>query len=195
MAEQSSSDDRVQTRQTIELTLTLNGEAWSGTVPVEEVLLDFLRDRVGLTGAKRSCESEVCGACTVLVDDKPISACTYLAFEANGKTVTTIEGLARGDRLDPLQEAFIQNVGLQCGYCTPGQIMTSRGLLLENPTPTYDEVAHWLTNLCRCGAYPAIAASVLEAARARQSPARGPRRSVAAARWAASGWPRRVMGC
>ena len=133
MAEQSSSDDRVQTRQTVELALTLNGQAWSGTVPVEEVLLDFLRDRVGLTGAKRSCESEVCGACTVLVDDRPISACTYLAFEANGKAVTTIEGLARGDGLDPLQEAFIQNVGLQCGYCTPGQIMAARGTAAGEP--------------------------------------------------------------
>src|SRR5438128_5760475 len=104
------------------LSLTVNGRRWSGEVPVEETLLEFLRGRLGLTGTKRSCESEVCGACTVLVDGHPTSSCTYLAFEANGRSVTTIEGLAQGDRLDPLQDAFIRNVAAQCGYCTPGQI-------------------------------------------------------------------------
>ena len=156
----------LETLQTVQVAFTLNGKPWSGSVPVEQVLLDLLRERVGLTGTKRSCESEVCGACTVLVDGRAISSCNYLAFEANGKTVTTIEGLAQGDQLDPLQEAFIRNVGAQCGYCTSGQIMAAKALLNENPSPTYDDIAHWMSNICRCGAYPAISASILEAAQA-----------------------------
>jgi aerobic-type carbon monoxide dehydrogenase small subunit (CoxS/CutS family) len=156
----------LETLQTVDLALTLNGKPWRGTVPVEEVLLDLLRERAGLTGTKRSCESEVCGACTVLVNGEPISSCSYLAFEAQGKIVTTIEGLADGDRLDPLQEAFIRNVGAQCGYCTSGQIMLAKALLAANPAPTYADIAHWMTNECRCGAYPAIATSILEAAQA-----------------------------
>jgi aerobic-type carbon monoxide dehydrogenase small subunit (CoxS/CutS family) len=156
----------LETLQTVDLAFTLNGKPWHDTVPVEEVLLDLLRDRAGLTGTKRSCESEVCGACTVLVNGEPISSCSYLAFEAQGKAVTTIEGLADGDRLDPLQEAFIRNVGAQCGYCTSGQIMLAKALLAANPTPAYADIAHWMTNECRCGAYPAIATSILEAAQA-----------------------------
>jgi aerobic-type carbon monoxide dehydrogenase small subunit (CoxS/CutS family) len=164
----------LETLQTVDLAFTLNGRPWRGTVPVEQVLLDLLRQRAGLTGTKRSCESEVCGACTVLVDGAPISACSYLAFEAQGKVVTTIEGLAEGDQLDPLQEAFMRNVGAQCGYCTSGQIMLAKALLAENPAPTYDEIAHWMANVCRCGAYPAIAASIQEAARTyRERAARG----------------------
>jgi aerobic-type carbon monoxide dehydrogenase small subunit (CoxS/CutS family) len=152
------------------LSLTINGNPWMGDVPVEETLLEFIRVRLRLTGTKRSCESEVCGACTVLVDNQPVSSCTYLAFEADGKTVLTIEGLANGEDLDPLQEAFIRNVGAQCGYCTPGQIMAARALLLENPNPTREQIAEWLTgNICRCGAYGAIAKSILEAAQEYQN--------------------------
>lgn len=154
----------------LKVTVSVNGEAWSGDVPVEETLLEFLRNRLGLTGTKRSCESEVCGACTVLVDGRAVSSCNYLAFEANNKSVLTIEGVAQGDVLDPLQEAFVRNIGAQCGYCTPGQIMAAKALLLENPHPTRDEIAHWLSgNICRCGAYGAIAQSILEAAPAAQS--------------------------
>jgi aerobic-type carbon monoxide dehydrogenase small subunit (CoxS/CutS family) len=152
------------------LLLTINGSPWSGEVPVEETLLEFLRVRLRLTGTKRSCESEVCGACTVLVDNRPVSSCNYLAFEAHGKSVLTIEGLAQGDELDPLQAAFIRNIGAQCGYCTPGQIMAAKALLMENPNPTRDEIAEWLSgNICRCGAYPAIAKSILEAAQESQA--------------------------
>jgi len=152
-------------QSTFNLSLTINGAPWSGEVLVEETLLEFLRVRLRLTGTKRSCESEVCGACTVLVDNRPVSSCSYLAFEAHGKSVLTIEGLTRGDELDPLQEAFIRNIGAQCGYCTPGQIMAAKALLMENPKPTRDEIAEWLSgNICRCGAYPAIAKSILEAA-------------------------------
>ena len=150
---------------TFSLSLTINGNPWSGEVPVEETLLEFLRLRLGLTGTKRSCESEVCGACTVLVDNRPVSSCNYLAFEADGRSVLTIEGVAQGDTLDPLQQAFIRNIGAQCGYCTPGQIMAAKSLLMENPRPTRQQIAEWLAgNICRCGAYGAIAQSILEAA-------------------------------
>jgi aerobic-type carbon monoxide dehydrogenase small subunit (CoxS/CutS family) len=151
--------------QNFTLSVTVNGQSWSGGVRVGETLLEFLRIRLQLTGTKRSCESQVCGACTVLVDHQPISSCNYLAFEANGKSVLTIEGMASGLRLDPLQEAFIRNIGAQCGYCTPGQLMAAKALLLEKPSPTRAEIAEWLSgNICRCGAYPAIAKSIIEAA-------------------------------
>jgi aerobic-type carbon monoxide dehydrogenase small subunit (CoxS/CutS family) len=155
----------MEARNTFKLSLTVNGKPWSGEVPVEETLLELLRNRLRLTGTKRSCESEVCGACTVLVDQQAVSSCSYLAFEANEKSVLTIEGVALGEQLDPLQEAFIRNVGAQCGYCTPGQIMAAKALLLGNPHPSREQIADWLSgNICRCGAYGAIAQSVLEAA-------------------------------
>src|SRR5436190_7562405 len=113
--------DKFPSNANFSLSLTVNGNSWSGEVPVEETLLEFIRSRLRLTGTKRSCESEVCGACTVLVDGRPMSSCTYLAFETDGKNVLTIEGVARGEGLDPLQQAFIRNIGAQCGYCTPGQ--------------------------------------------------------------------------
>ena len=152
-------------KKTFNVSLTVNGEPWSGEVPIEETLLELLRNRLHLTGTKRSCESEVCGACTVLVDDRPMSSCNYLAFEAHKKSVITIEGVALGDELDPLQEAFIRNIGAQCGYCTPGQIIAAKALLIENPHPTREQISDWLSgNICRCGAYGAIAQSILEAA-------------------------------
>jgi aerobic-type carbon monoxide dehydrogenase small subunit (CoxS/CutS family) len=155
----------LQTVQMIPMTTTVNGTAWSGEVPAEEVLLDFLRARVGLTGTKRGCESEVCGACEVLVDGAPVSSCNYFAFEANGRSITTVEGIAEGDKLHPIQEAFIRNAAAQCGYCTPGQIVSAVALLRENSSPTYESIAHWLVgNICRCGCYPAIAHSIMEAA-------------------------------
>ena len=155
----------------IHISLTVNGNPWSGDVPVEETLLEFLRLRLRLTGTKRSCESEVCGACTVLVDKRPVSSCNYLVFEAHGKALLTIEGVAQGDQLDPLQEAFVRNIGAQCGYCTPGQIMAAKALLMENPDPTREQIAEWLSgNICRCGAYGAIAKSILEAAEAYRQP-------------------------
>ena len=152
-------------KKTFNVSLTVNGEPWSGAVPIEETLLELLRNRLHLTGTKRSCESEVCGACTVLVDNLPMSSCNYLAFEAHKKSVITIEGVALGDELDPLQEAFIRNIGAQCGYCTPGHIIAAKALLIENPHPTREQIAEWLSgNICRCGAYGAIAQSILEAA-------------------------------
>ena len=157
--------ETLTTLQTVKVSFTINGKPWSGEVPVEEVLLDLVRYRIGLLGTKRSCESEVCGACTVLVDGQPTSSCSYLAFEVDGKSVVTVEGLAAGEHLDALQEAFIRNVGAQCGYCTPGQLMAAKALLAENPSPTYEEIAEWMKgNICRCGCYPAISQSILEAA-------------------------------
>ena len=151
-------------QKTFSLSLTVNGQSWSGEIPVQETLLEFLRSRLRLTGTKRSCESEVCGVCTVLVDERPVSSCNYLAFEAHEKSVVTIEGVACGDELDPLQEAFIRNIGAQCGYCTPGQIMAAKALLMENPDPTREQISEWLSgNICRCGAYAAIAQSIVEA--------------------------------
>jgi aerobic-type carbon monoxide dehydrogenase small subunit (CoxS/CutS family) len=156
----------MNTRSSFDLSLTVNGQSWSGNVRIEETLLELLRNRLRLTGTKRSCESEVCGACTVLVDNRPVSSCNYLAFEAHDKAVLTIEGVARGEQLDPLQEAFIRNIGAQCGYCTPGQIMAAKALLMDNPNPTREQIAEWLSgNICRCGAYGAIAESILEAAK------------------------------
>jgi aerobic-type carbon monoxide dehydrogenase small subunit (CoxS/CutS family) len=153
------------TRQMLKVSVTINGARWQGEVRAEETLLEFIRNRLGLTGTKRSCESQVCGACTVLVENKAISSCNFLAFEAHRKSLVTIEGLAKDGALDPLQEAFIRNVGAQCGFCTPGQIMSAKALLLENPSPSRAEIVEWLSgNICRCGAYPAIVASVQEAA-------------------------------
>lgn len=157
--------ERTEGMQMLPVRINVNGESWQGAIPAQEPLLEFIRVRLGLTGTKRSCESQVCGACTVLVDEQPISSCNYLVCEADGKSVLTIEGLAKNDVLDPLQEAFMRNIGAQCGFCTPGQIMSAKALLLANPTPTRQQITEWLSgNICRCGAYPAIVASVQEAA-------------------------------
>ena len=157
--------ERVETLELKSVSFTVNGRPWGGDVPVEEVLLDTLRQRIGLVGTKRSCESEVCGACTVLVNGEPVSSCSYLAFEANDAQVTTVEGLATGDDLSPLQDAFVRHVAAQCGYCTPGQLMAATALLARNESPTFTDIQHWMSgNICRCGCYPAIAAAIQEAA-------------------------------
>ena len=165
----------MEARSTFNLSVSVNGTAWCGEVPIEVTLLEFLRNRLQLTGTKRSCESEVCGACTVLVDNRAVSACNFLALEANEKTVLSIEGVAQDGKLDPLQEAFIRNIGAQCGYCTPGQIMAAKALLVESPNPSREQIAEWLNgNICRCGAYGAIAQSILEAAQESQARRKNP---------------------
>ena len=157
--------EAVQTPQIIGVSFQVNGQPWSGEVRAEETLLELLREQMRLTGTKRSCESQVCGACTVLVDGDAISSCTYLAFEASGKSVTTIEGLADGEQLDPLQEAFIRHGAAQCGFCTSGMLMSSKALLAENPNPTREEIGRYLNgNICRCGAYLGILAAIQETA-------------------------------
>src|SRR5499426_4054657 len=122
-------DEALHTWLTMPVSLQMNGQPWQGEVRAEETLLEFVRERLRLTGTKRSCESQVCGACTVLVDGEPISACTYLTFEASGKSITTVEGLAPGGHLDPLQTAFIQRGAAQCGFCTAGMLMACKALL------------------------------------------------------------------
>ena len=131
----------------------------------EALLLDVLRDRLQLKGARRSCDMQVCGACTVLVDGAPVSACTYLAVEVDGREVTTVEGLADGDRLHPLQEAFIDHGAVQCGFCTAGMLLTAKALLAEDPSPTRRRVAEYLRgSLCRCTGYRKILDAILACA-------------------------------
>ena len=151
--------------RTVRMQLTANGTSWSGEVNAEETLLDFVRDRLGLKGTKRSCESQVCGACTVLVANQAVSSCSYLAWEAANKEILTIEGLAQGDVLDPVQEAFVKFGAIQCGYCTPGMVMMVKALLNENPHPSRQEIRSWLNgSLCRCSAYVSIEQAVLDLA-------------------------------
>jgi aerobic-type carbon monoxide dehydrogenase small subunit (CoxS/CutS family) len=151
--------------QTILVSFTLNGRHQEIEVEPHELLLDVVRERLGLTGAKRSCDVQVCGACTLLVDGRPISACTTLALEVRGRSVLTIEGLAEDGKLHPLQEAFIDHGGFQCGFCTPGMILAAKALLDENPKPTEEELKHFMHgNLCRCTGYKKIIESIMAAA-------------------------------
>jgi carbon-monoxide dehydrogenase small subunit len=150
---------------TIMLTTTVNGSPRSLRIEPRETLADVLRDRLALTGTKVSCDAQVCGACTVLVDGLAVSACTLLAADADGRTVTTVEGLATGGRLTALQQAFIDHAAFQCGFCTSGMLMAATALLDENPSPSRDEVVHGLEgNLCRCTGYAPIVDAVLQAA-------------------------------
>ena len=145
--------------------VTVNGDTQQVEVPARRMLSDLLRDDLNLTGTKRGCETGTCGACSVLVDGDVVKSCLSLAVQANGRSITTIEGLARGDVLHPLQESFVQCGGLQCGYCTPGMIMTACHLLAKNPDPTEHEVREGLSgNLCRCTGYTQIVESILNAA-------------------------------
>ena len=131
-------------------------------------LLDVLRKELGLTGAKKFCDRGSCGACTVVMDGKAIYACSRLAIEAENKKILTIEGLLQGGKLHPIQEAFLEHDGLQCGFCTPGQLMSTKALLDKNPRPTQDEIKEGLSgNLCRCSAYPKILKSAMAAAQRR----------------------------
>jgi aerobic-type carbon monoxide dehydrogenase small subunit (CoxS/CutS family) len=137
----------------------------SRTVPNRQTLAQFLRDGLGLTGTKISCELQVCGVCSVLVDDRPVSACTYLAADADGRRVRTVEGLGTAERQSALQQAFAENFALQCGFCTPGFLMMSVALLEQNPDPTEEEVVEFLDgNICRCTGYEPIVHAVLDAA-------------------------------
>ena len=150
--------------------LRVNGGNHDLDVPAHATLLAVLRDRLGLTGAKLVCDRGECGACTVLLADaggepEPAYACLTLAAACEGRAVTTIEGLARANELHPVQRAFIEHDALQCGFCTPGQILAAVALLRRTPHPTADDVTRWMSgNLCRCGAYPKIVRAVLDAA-------------------------------
>jgi len=148
----------------VKVTLDVNGKARELKVDVRTSLLDALRERMGLTGTKKGCDHGQCGACTVLVDDRRVLSCMMLAVQVEGSKVTTIEGLAKGDELHPVQAAFIAEDALQCGYCTPGQIMSAVGLLKENRGKSDDEVREMMSgNICRCGAYTNIVAAIQKA--------------------------------
>jgi aerobic-type carbon monoxide dehydrogenase small subunit (CoxS/CutS family) len=150
--------------------LIVNGASRRLRIEPRETLADVLRDRLGLTGLKISCDAQVCGACTVLVDGLPVSACTFLAIDADGRRVRTVEGLAEDGRLSPLQQAFIDQAAFQCGFCTAGMLMAATALLEEQPDPSRTDVVHGLEgNLCRCTGYEPIVEAVLAAARTRGS--------------------------
>lgn len=147
-----------------EIMLTINGEPYELIVKSNTLLVDLLRKELRLTGTKTSCQSGSCGACTVILDGKAVRSCSVLALQANGREVTTIEGLADSNRLHPVQQAFIDHAAVQCGFCIPGMIMSAKALLDENPDPTEDEVKQALRgNLCRCTGYVKIIEAVLAA--------------------------------
>ena len=146
-------------------TLRVNGIAYPVELEPDTSLLAAVRDSVGLTGSKEGCDDSECGACMMLLDGKPVNSCSYLALQAEGSEVTTVEGLANGRELSPLQAAFLEHGGVQCGFCTPGMLVSATALLDANPGPTEDEVRIALSgNLCRCTGYDGIVKAVLSVA-------------------------------
>ena len=150
----------------MKVSMTVNGTARENDVEPRTLLVQYVREHLGLTGTNIGCDTSSCGACTIHVNGESVKSCTMLAVQADGATITTIEGLAKGDTMHPMQEAFMQNHGLQCGYCTPGMVMAAISLLDENPNPTEEDVRIGLEgNLCRCTGYHNIVKSVLAAAK------------------------------
>ncbi len=148
------------------VTTTVNGDAVEFLCEAHETLLEVLRDGLGLTGTKEGCGTGDCGACSVTIDGRVVCSCLVLGVEAEGKAIQTIEGMAAGTQLHPLQRKFLEHAGLQCGICTPGILIAARSLLERNPDPTEEEVRYWLAgNLCRCTGYNKIIDAVLDAAR------------------------------
>jgi carbon-monoxide dehydrogenase small subunit len=147
------------------ITTTVNGDEYEALCETQQTLLDLLRDELRLTGTKEGCATGDCGACSVMMDGRLVCACLVLAVEADGTSVQTIEGMAEGDELHPLQRKFLEMNGLQCGICTPGILVAARALLEQNPDPTETEARYWLAgNLCRCTGYDKIIRAVLSAA-------------------------------
>lgn len=148
----------------VAIELKVNGKAMPLTVEPATTLLEALRLHAGMTGTKEICDRGACGGCSVIIDGKLMISCMLLAVDVAGSEITTVEGLAKGDQLDPVQQAFVKHDALQCGYCTPGLVMASRSLLNDIPKPTIDQIKHWLSgNICRCGTYTNIFNAVLEA--------------------------------
>lgn len=151
----------------VEMTLHVNGEEYDLEIEPHRTLVEVLRETLGFTGTKKSCNEGECGACTVIMDGKPVASCLVLALDAEGKEILTIEGLAHGEDLHPLQVAFVRQGGIQCGFCTPGMIMSAKALLDKNPSPTTMEVRSAISgNLCRCTGYQQIVDAVMTAAEA-----------------------------
>jgi carbon-monoxide dehydrogenase small subunit len=147
------------------VSVTVNGVAREADVEPRTLLVYFLRETLGLTGTNVGCDTSSCGSCTILLDGESVKSCTLLAAQVDGKAITTIEGMATDGELHPIQEAFRRNHGLQCGFCTPGMVMAAASYLIENPSPTEEEVRHSLEgNLCRCTGYHNIVKSILDAA-------------------------------
>lgn len=148
-----------------DIVLKVNGVTYNVNVETHRTLVEVLRETLGLTGTKKSCNEGECGACTVLIDGQPAASCLVLAVGAQGKEITTIEGLAKGETLHPVQEAFVKHAAIQCGYCTPGMVMVAKAFLEENPNPTPAEVRKAISgNLCRCTGYQQIVDAVMAAA-------------------------------
>lgn len=148
-----------------DISFTINGEKVCLSVAPNKTLLKMIREDLNLTGAKEGCGAGECGSCTVIVDGKAVNSCMMLAVEADGKDIVTVEGLAKNGVLDPLQDAFIKNAALQCGYCTPGMLMSAKALLMRNPNPSEDEIKEAIGgNLCRCTGYKVILDAIKEAA-------------------------------
>lgn len=149
----------------VRISFTINGKKQSLSLEPRVTLLDAIRDHLGLTGAKRACNRGECGACTVILNGKTVLACSMLAIDANGAEIETVEGLAKNDQLHPVQKAFIKHDAMQCGFCTPGFVVTCASFLRENPNPGMGEIKTGVSgNLCRCGTYPNIFAAVEDAA-------------------------------
>ena len=154
-----------------QITLVVNGQSYDLEIEPNRLLLHALRDELGFTGTKEGCSIGVCGACSVILDGRLVSSCLTLAVGCDGKEISTIEGLAKDGQLHPLQQAFIEFGGFQCGICTPGQIMAAKALLDENPQPSEDEVKEWMSgNLCRCTGYYKILESVMAVVNNKISP-------------------------
>ena len=150
----------------IHVTAKVNGDDVEFLCDPRETLLDVLRDRLNLTGTKEGCGTGDCGACTVTIEDRLVCSCLMLGVEANGKSIETIEGMAKGDKLHPLQKKFVEHAALQCGICTPGILVAAKNLLEKNPDPNEEQVRYWLAgNLCRCTGYDKIIRAVLDAAK------------------------------
>lgn len=148
------------------ISLKINGTMYEEAVNVRRTLLEVIREQIGLTGTHKGCDEGECGACTVLMDGKPVASCLVLAVEADGKEITTIEGLAHGENLHPIQRAFINHGAIQCGFCTPGMILTAKALLDENHNPTMEEIKSGIAgNLCRCTGYFQIIEAISSAAK------------------------------
>ncbi len=176
MALEDPSTVRAETAAVQKVSVTVNGEARAAEIEARTLLVHFLRENLGLTGTHIGCDTTNCGACTVILDGKAVKSCTVLAVQANGRNVTTVEGLEQDGKLHPIQEGFHEEHGLQCGFCTPGMMLSALAFLKKNPNPTEDEIRHAIAgNLCRCTGYVNIVKSIQYAAKKmRESPGGGP---------------------